>query len=282
MTIDLITFPAAEGTVECGGQTHRIRWEAGELMAADHDDLDSELALSALGGTSVACLDVMTAWRRHAHDHCLLSALTRGSGDSVSSPIHHLPGGSRPIRMRPSSRSGPNVAMAAAGSVGWAAIGGRGGSTPPIPTGPASGAGEIELLAGLGGALPWRMAAAVTAALLDEQATSAAPPDSRRPALEASLFGRVRNTLANWRGDAQLDVDLHVIESGETPGVETWDEGLRVRLPLTWVADVWGRGVGIVAERFTLAVLEAEPDRCVLETIGDDLRSPRQVTVSLN
>jgi hypothetical protein len=282
MRIDLSTFPAAEGTIDCGGETHRIRWEAGELLAADHDDLESELALRALGATSVPCLEVMTAWRRHRHDHCLLTVLTRGSGDAVSPPTLQRPGRPRAMPMRPGLRGGSNVAVVAGAAVGWTAIGGRGAPTPPASAGPPTSEGEIELLAGLGGALPWRMAATVTSALLDEQAN---PGESRarcRPALEASLFGRVRNTLGNWRGNPQLDVELHIIEPGEPPGVEGYDEGLRVRLPLTWVADVWGRGVGIVAERFTLAVRQAGPDRCVLETIGDDLRSGGQVTVALN
>jgi hypothetical protein len=252
------------------------------LMAADHDDLDSELALSALGGTSMACLEVMTAWRGHREDHRLLSALTRGPGDTVSPPTLPPPGRPRAMPMRPGLRGGPNAAVVAGGAVGWTAIGGRGAPTPPVSAGPPSGAGQIELLAGLGGALPWRMAATVTSALLDQQATSGAPPPKCRPALEASLFGRVRNTLGNWRANPQLDVELHIIEPGEPTGVESSHEGLRVRLPLTWVADVWGRGLGIVAERFTLDVRQAGPDRCVLETIGDDLRSRGQVTISQN
>ena len=35
MTIDLSTFSPAEGMIECGGEMHRIRWEAGELLAAE-------------------------------------------------------------------------------------------------------------------------------------------------------------------------------------------------------------------------------------------------------
>jgi hypothetical protein len=282
MTIDLSSLPAAEAMIDCGGETHRIGWKGGELLAADHDDLDSELALSALGGTSPACLKVVTAWRRHRHDHRLLSALTRGPGDTVSSPTHPLAGRPTANARWSRPRRGPNPAVVAGGAVGWTAIGGPGASTPPTSSRPPSGEDEVALLAGLGGAIPRRMAATVTCALLDADAISGTQPAPFRPALEASLFGRVRNTLASWRGQPGLNVELHVIEPGETPAAEKSDGGVRVRLPLTWVADVWGRGLGTVAERFTLSVLEAEPDRWVLETIGDDLRSRRQVIVSLN
>ena len=181
----------------------------------------------------------------------------------------------RPLR-------GRNAPLVAGAGVGWAALGGPGPSTPVTSSRPPSGEDEIALLAGLGGAIPWRMAATVTSVLLDDQTISGGQQIRCRPALEASLFGRVRNTLANWRGSRGLRVELQIIEPGEVPAVDESEGSLRVRLPLTWVADVWGRGMGIVAESFTLGVRQAAPNRCVLETISHDLQSRGQVIVSLN
>ena len=39
-------IPAAEVTVPCGGDTHTVRWEAGELIAVDHGDPKGEAAAS--------------------------------------------------------------------------------------------------------------------------------------------------------------------------------------------------------------------------------------------
>ena len=83
MTIDLSTFPAATATVECQWQSHTIRWEAGDLVASDHDDPEGERALAALGGTDIACINVLNAWQRHRCDPRLLTVCTRGPGDPV-------------------------------------------------------------------------------------------------------------------------------------------------------------------------------------------------------
>jgi hypothetical protein len=39
-------IPAAEVTVLCGGYTHTVRWEAGELIAVDHGDPEGEAVLA--------------------------------------------------------------------------------------------------------------------------------------------------------------------------------------------------------------------------------------------
>ena len=64
---------AAQATVACGDDTHRLRWEHGALQALDHDDPEAELALSALGGERCACAASGSEGPR------LASTRTRGS-----------------------------------------------------------------------------------------------------------------------------------------------------------------------------------------------------------
>jgi hypothetical protein len=40
-------IPTAEATISCGGHTHTLRWQAGELIALNHSDPDGETTLAA-------------------------------------------------------------------------------------------------------------------------------------------------------------------------------------------------------------------------------------------
>jgi hypothetical protein len=51
----------AEAGVECGGAMHRLRRHAGELQAPDHDDIEGERALAALGGEGCRCVEIVDA-----------------------------------------------------------------------------------------------------------------------------------------------------------------------------------------------------------------------------
>jgi hypothetical protein len=296
MTIDLTSFEAATSRIDCGEQTHTIRWEAGELIAVDHGEAEGELALAALGGTSVACLNVLTSWRRHRHDPRLLSALTRGPGDVVPTNDGQRNPARPPMAMlrrmqmgrgAQAMRSRARMMGARSGQATLFAVGGaRAGGAPlgmsfaPVPDGPPSDDEQIETLARLGGTMPWRLAATVTAALLEPSTSADNPSSLPTPALNASLFGRARSTLSTWYGDPGLHIDLEVIEPLETPYLEADPEqGIRVALPLSWVAHVWGRGLAVFGERFTLAVVETGPDRVVVDTIGHDLQTRRHVAV---
>ena len=84
---DIGTLPPATSLVECGGQRHRVNWDAGALFAADHGDPQGERALAVLGGQKVACMDVLTAWAEHAHDPRVLTVLTRGPGDGIRADL---------------------------------------------------------------------------------------------------------------------------------------------------------------------------------------------------
>lgn len=51
-----------EVPVECDGNQHRLIWEAGEVITADHPELDAERALVAFGGAEPPCLNRLKLW----------------------------------------------------------------------------------------------------------------------------------------------------------------------------------------------------------------------------
>jgi hypothetical protein len=180
------------------------------------------------------------------------------------------------------------VPVAAVGGGGFALYG-TGGGEDELPEG-------LPLLAGLGGQVPLRLVATVTAHLLgqldDAGAAGAVPHGSgpapgpgrggARPALEASLFGRARPALAQWLDDPRLDSEVEVAEAGEPASFShIADSPLLARLPLSWVAEVWGRGLAVVAGRFAVGLLEATPHKTVLATIGPGLDQPGRVTIEV-
>lgn len=76
-------IPAAEVPVCCGGETHTVRWEAGELSAVDHGEHEREVTLAALAGEPVACLELLRAWSRLADDPHVLTLASRGPTDPL-------------------------------------------------------------------------------------------------------------------------------------------------------------------------------------------------------
>ena len=157
---------------------------------------------------------------------------------------------------------------------------------PGIPAG-RTDEGErlsgLEILAGLGSQVPVRLVATVTAQLLDDLAVGPEVSASVVPTLQASLFGRAYNALANWLEGPAIVANVEVAEPGSPVVVERAPGGGEVRalLPLSWVAEVWGRGFTVVAGRLVLGVLEATPERTVLETLGPDWGPPRAVVIEL-
>lgn len=303
MNVDLSRLPVATATLECQGESHTIRWEAGDLVAMDHDDPEGERALAALGGTGMVCIDVLNAWQKHRRDPRLLTVCTRGPGD----PVQPWPRGQGPVgqgqtfgpvttlmRGRATGNSflrarGGRMAQGGSTFGGGGAISAAAGSRPGRPGIPAGRADEgdrlasLEMLVGLGSQVPVRLVATVTAHLLADLASGAEGSASVVPALQASLFGRAHNALVNWLEGSAMVATVEVAEPGAPAAVERAPVGGEVRalLPLSWVAEVWGRGLTVVAGRLVLGVLEATPERTVMETLGPDWGPPRAVAIEL-
>jgi hypothetical protein len=81
------SIPPAEVTVPCGGDTHTVRWEAGELIAVDHSDPEGDVTLA---GASVPCLELLRTWSRRADDPHVLTLASRGPTDALDIDIDGL------------------------------------------------------------------------------------------------------------------------------------------------------------------------------------------------
>ena len=269
MTRWWIGYAAAQATVDCGGQKHRLRWESGELRALDHADAEGERTLAALGGEACACVEILDAWHRHADDLALLVLASRGPTDQLAPQPQ--PPSNRPV-------------------LGWRAVARRsygiGRSTPLLASRPgAFGADtpEEELLSllELGGGLPDRLVATVAAAWTERLQQPEDDVGRARARLHAALYGRVLATLRGWLGDPRLDFDLEVIDEREPPAVSQGDGVLRARLPFAWLVRVWGRGFGTISGRFCLDADSEDELHWRLATVGPDFGEPRAISIEL-
>ena len=112
MTPWWLSLPEAQATIDCGEQTHRLRWQQGDLQAVDHEDIEAERTLAALGDQRCACADVLDAWARHASDLRVLVLASRGptdplaiQADQAASPSAPIARPRRPGRSRPGRRA---------------------------------------------------------------------------------------------------------------------------------------------------------------------------------
>ena len=215
----LSELPTALARLDCSGQRHAIRWEAGELVALDHEDPEGERALVALGGARTSCIEVLSAWARQRESADVLSALSRGTLDSIRT------GGVQPMRVPGlASKTTRNVVMPGrmAMPMGqWVSrVGTARGSAVAVSTGggPIGGPAlstfeeDIVTLAGLGQEMTHRLVATVTAIHLDRLESSGG--SDVRPALETSLFGRALTALRTWLAVPDVEVELGGGRSG--------------------------------------------------------------------
>jgi hypothetical protein len=261
--------PPAVARVPCDGREHQLRWAAGELLAADHPDLEGEQILSALAGQRYACLGVLEAWAEHADDLRVLVLASRGPADPVLVRTEDGPYAAPFLGGR-----GAAVMRARRAAVTAVMSGGR--STEPRDT--------VITLLGLGGPMQTRLTATVAAAWRERLRDGAAPADAAaaeaaRPALHAALYGRVVATLRAWTGQPDLRVALTMIPEAGQPALARDGDGVAVELPFGWLTDVWARGLGTCWDRFCLAAGPAR-DGWELSTAGPDLGAPEPIMIS--
>jgi hypothetical protein len=275
---------AAEAQLDCGGQPHRLRWADGQLHALDHtSDLEGEQILSALGGQSFPCLDVLDLWTQHAADLRVLILASRGPADPLAP-------------WTASSSSSGRTGYAGGGGFARRPRLSRTRSYAVLSHSPPDDPGDgLPMLIGLGGPLPDRLAATVIAtwagrlrgpadAGAPDAGAGAADADelaAARPALHAALYGRAVTALRSWTGQRDLAVALTMIPENQPPRLARDGDGIAAELPFGWLADVWARGLATCWGRFCLAASpQPSGDGWLLSTVGPELDPPRPVTLS--
>lgn len=262
MTEWWLGLPDAETRIACGRDTHTLRWRAGDLHAVDHEDIDGERALAALGGERCTCVEVLDAWARHTDDLRVLMLARRSDADQLAVAIDWL--GPRHRGRRHGIRGG------------WMAY---------PPGGPGIGGWEdaedelVPLLA-LGGGLPDRLVASVAAAWTRARDRPVVNGASTGAQLIAALYGRVLAVLRTWLGEPGLDIKLQSTDD-INPSISRLDDGrVRAALPFAWLSEVWCRGLATIAGRLTLSVaFEDGGDRWTLETVAPDLVTTERLTI---
>jgi len=259
----------AQTTIPCGGLRHRLRWEAGTLRALDHDDLDGERTLAALGGERCACVEVVDAWARHAADPAVLLLGRRAPTDALAAGEDQAP-------WAPASAAGPS------GAVGWTmytpvrgSMGYLGVSTPTIQPAEPDSTAEIAGLLTLGGGLGDRLVATVAAHFRERV-------DEARVPLHATLYGRLLAGAILWLAEPELELQLELVADDAPRRIVRADDGVRAELPYAWLPDVWTRDLGVVAGRLVLdAVSEDDGRRWRLAAVGPDLGGLETVGLAL-
>lgn len=292
-------IPPAQTTIQCRGESHRLRWADGELTALDHDDLKAERTLAALGGEPCTCAEIAEGWQRHRHDLLVLVLASRGPGDPLS----------------PADE--PATAITAVGyghsssAVGWT-------SYAPLPLAAASEDDDEELsgaeveeefgdeddfaeehefdeegesdeegellgddhelarLLRLGGGLPDRLVATVAAHWTARPSHSL----SEAARLTAAVTGRATAALRGWLGDPALAVDVHLINPGDAPELSRRDRRLVAELPTNWLGSVAGRGLAVVWSRFVLDAQLTSEGALELTAVDAALGQPETIVLS--
>jgi hypothetical protein len=268
----------ADVQVDCSNESHHLRWEAGALVALDHEDPDGERTLGALGADRAACIAVLDAWARHADDLGVLTLSSRGQADPVQvDAVGQGQGGGGSLgrlTVRP-----PGQAMRS-GGFGWTSF--APGAHPMMPGPPSSPLDEITNLLALGGALSQRLVATVVAVWSERIATSAPTVESHMPELTAALYGRVASSVRSWLSDAVLELELVMVPPFERPSMSRDGSLVRARLPFFWLSDIWVKDLPVVLSRFSISTLSSQRDQLQLLTINPDFSEVRPITIRLD
>ncbi|HUD36450.1 MAG TPA: hypothetical protein VMR14_06115 [Streptosporangiaceae bacterium] len=277
--------------VRCGSAKHQLRWQAGELIATDHEDAESELVLAALGGDEPECVRLVRAWGSHSDDLDVLALGPRSAKDKVPGPEEGttmlssgsgLIGlGSRRAASHPMIRpggSGSSFAAVAYSSTLTVTSGltvshrrarGRHGDDPATQR-----RTELVDLMNLGPAFQLRLSATVAASWATR------PAGQHRPTLTAAIAGRLAPAAAAW---LKIDPDQVHVTSPEGDG---WGEltmtggDLSAALPVGWLAGVWAPGLAVVGGRLVVAVTGGSWPVLQVRSVSQPGREPEPGTVT--
>lgn len=235
-------IPAAEVKILCGGSTHTVRWEAGQLIAVDHGNPERDAAPAVLAGETLPCLELLRTWSRRRDDPHVLTLAPRSLTDPLNFDFDRLRFDYRGPRLETEEQT-------------------------------------LRLLAA-GGRLPDRLQATTAAIWARRLRTGHAALESARPQLEAALYGRVLRTLRAWLGEPLLAIELTMIEPAQQRRIVRTADGVDVSLPFSWLPDVWMRGLAVTFGRLCIAAETTDGSSWTLHTLGPDLAGLTQLTIA--
>jgi hypothetical protein len=258
--------PRAETRVACGPNQHQLRWDSGHLTPLDHPDPAVEAVLAEMGGEEPACLALARHWAEHRADERVLLLASRHPGDTLGLTeadvvrVRSLLGQDN-TRLRHLQRRG---AWAEGGT------GGTGGTGQGRIEANRHQLGLIELLA-LDPSIVRRLQSEVAHNLSAAQPL----PDANRMVLEAATVGRLESIARRWSGsDRPPTVTL-----GDEPGADMDARGLTVTVRPTWLAEIWGRYLGVVDHFLILDVHRIVEDRAEVTGVAVAGGEPARLTL---
>ena len=290
-------FPPAQVDLDCSGQTHWVRWEAGGLIPLNHPDA-SERTLAALARQHVPCFELMQLWERHVDDLRVLALASRGPGDPLAAPIQG-PGQSMfamtrsgmpsplvrapgPFRQTTSSATGMSRAVLRAVPPARRSV----AAAPMSPMAATAAQGgpmdePLVRLLGMAGPLADRLVATVAATWVERLAAGHEDGSKHLPALRAALYGRVVASVRTWLGAPRVRVHVEMLAEEGIPSATRDDAAIRVSVPFGWIAHVWARGLAVLLGRLVLGVEEATETRMTLLAVSPDFGETARVTITV-
>jgi hypothetical protein len=276
----------------CGQAAHRLRWEAGQLLALDHGNPDGERVLAALGGDDAPCLAALRVWERYSHDSAVLELARRHPGDDLlitpskpvatafltgpqptfrtppptaapppsppAGPVWGRAAGPRSSGGSPPSRAGREATRAATGPVLRASVvglptGAPHAQLPGTDRDEQATAAQLWLL-GISAALDrrWQLGVATSLAA----AWDPDQPSSAAAALDAATYGRLLFVLERWlRRSVAVELSL---DDAREASMAVFTDRVDVRLRPDWLSSVWCRYLAVVDEFFVLEIRSIE------------------------
>jgi hypothetical protein len=129
----------------------------------------------------------------------------------------------------------------------------------------------------LGGGLPDRLVATVVAEWIRRLPDEAGDDVDAR--LYAALYGRAAAAVRAWLGRPDGPVEVDMIGSTTSPSLSRDGDRTMLRLPFSWLGDVWIRGLATIMGRFVLSATATGNGHWSLLTIGPEDEPAKTFTI---
>jgi hypothetical protein len=102
------------------------------------------------------------------------------------------------------------------------------------------------------------------------------------PQLHAALYGRSLAALRVWLGEANLAVNLTMVDPDDDRGLERSGDTITVTLPFAWLTEVWAREMTTIFGRLCLGAKTDDGVHWTLDTVAPDLTTTAQLSISID